>query len=101
MARNSSRTALARPALVAGPGWADVLDDGLGHPSLSALLTVREVAERLRMTPEGVYAITRRGKLRSLALDTGASRPVRRWLKRDVETYLQAALQPWPRDRRR
>jgi predicted DNA-binding transcriptional regulator AlpA len=57
------------------------------------LLTVREVAALLRLTPEGIYAITRRGKLPCLALDTGARRPVLRWLQRDVVAYKERALE--------
>jgi excisionase family DNA binding protein len=71
------------------------------HLEQDALLTVGEVADILRLTPEAVYAITRRGKLPCLAFDTGRKRPVRRWRRSDVRAYIERSLRPWPSDGRR
>jgi excisionase family DNA binding protein len=55
------------------------------------LLTVKEVAERLRVCPATAYELIRQGKIRSLRV--GTNRGVIRVRELDVEEYLSAGTQ--------
>lgn len=52
--------------------------------TLARLMSVKEVAELLNVSPRFVYDHTANGDLRAVSLSHG----VRRWLLEDVEAYV-------------
>lgn len=67
---------------------------GASCPDDAEILTAAEVGRLLRIGRSSVYLWSRSGALPSIVLRRSGARAVRRWLRKDVETFIEACREP-------